>query len=259
MFIGQNRIELTAMTQNLYKRPPITEAVIQIIFVQPHDSSKLEKFIKKIKASYTDHKVQTSYDLDIDITNIQNNEPKAKATPHIVHRLTVSDMTQQLLLDETSLVVSQLAPYCGWELFIARFTRDWKVWKKTFGFVEIKQIGVRYINRIDIPISGPIMDFSHYVNIYPEIPGVLGPKSSYAIQIKIPINELKCILMLKSAVVKSPLLNHMSLVVDQDIVRIDELPQKDESIYSLLDEIHNKKNEVFESCITDKSRELFNT
>jgi len=246
------------MIQNLYKQPPITEAVIEIRFAHPHEKSKIEKFIKKIKGTYADYQKSISYKLDIDISNIQQNEPKAKAIQQLVHRFSSEDMTQQLLLNESSFVVSQLAPYCGWNDFIGRFIRDWKVWKKCLGFNEIKQIGVRYINRLDIPVPEPTIDSSQYVNIYPEIPEILGPNSSYAIQATIPIDELKSVLALNSAVVASPLLDHMSLVIDQDIVKTVELPQNDESIYSFLNEVHTKKNSVFESCITDKARELFN-
>ncbi len=246
------------MPQNSYQHPPITEAVIQITFASPHNKSKLEKFIKKLKRTYADYQELISYKLDIDISNVRQEEAITNKIPELVHRLTSEDMTQQLLLNETSIVVSQLAPYCGWNNFIDRFSRDWKVWKQILGFNEIKQIGVRYINRLDVEITGPTIEFSDYVNLYPKFPESLGAHSYYAIQSKIPINELKSMLSLNSAVVASPLLGHVSLVIDQDIVRVVDLPQNDESILSFLNEIHTKKNSIFESCVTDKARELFN-
>ncbi len=246
------------MTPNSYTQPPIIEAVIEICFANPHDKSKIEKLIKKQKQNYVNYQKSINHKLKIDVSNTQKNEPIAKDIQNLVHRLSSEDITQQLLLYESTFVVTQLAPYCGWDAFINRFIRDWALWKKCMGFNEIKQIGVRYINRLDIPVSGPIIEFPQYVNIYPKIPEILPPNMSYAIHVKIPINELKSVLALNTAVVKSPLINHMSLVIDQDIVKTTELPQNDESIYSYLDEVHAKKNEVFESCITDKARELFN-
>jgi len=248
------------MAQYSYKHPPITEAVIEISFKRPHDKSKVEKFIKKIKGVYSDYNKLESYkfEVGIPISNIQKNMPEVEKIPEIVHRLSSEDMMQQLLLNESSFVVSQLAPYCGWDDFIIRFTRDWKLWKKHLGFNEIKKIGVRYINRLDVPVTERTIDFTKFVNIYPEIPEILGPNSSYTMGIKIPINELKSILLLNSAVVESPLLNNISLVIDQDVVKTVELPQKDEAIYSYLNKVRTYKNSVFESCITDKTRELFN-
>lgn len=246
------------MTQISYKHPPITEAVIEIGFTRPHNNLKIDKFIKKQKGNYADYQKLNQYKVDIDISS-QRDEAKTEATPHFVHRFSSEDMTRQLLLNESSFIVSQLAPYCGWTNFIDRFVNDWQFFKKHLGFNEIKHIGVRYINRLDIPVDGPTIAFSEYVNIGPMIPESLGPNSSYAIQVIIPMGELKSMLAINSAVVKSPLLNCMSLVVDQDIVKTDDVPQNDVSIFSYLNEVHEAKNSVFESCITDKARELFNT
>jgi uncharacterized protein (TIGR04255 family) len=57
--------------------------------------------------------------------------------------------------------------------------------------------------------------------------------------------------------VPSPILNHASFVIDQDIVKEINPPQSDESIYELLNEIRERKNKVFEDCIRDPARELF--
>ena len=246
------------MTQKPYKQPPITEAVIEIRFKHIPDKTKVDKFIKKLKGVYANYREEKVYSLDIDMTNAEQNQARTQTTPQIIYRFSSEDMTQQLLLNNGSFVISQLAPYCGWKDFIKRFTRDWETWKKHLGFNEIQQIGVRYINRLDVPVTDSMVEFSEYVNVYPMMPKLLDPQLSHAIQAKIPIDELKCSLSLNSAVVKSPLLNHMSLVIDQDIAKAFEPPQNDKDIYSYLDKVHELKNKIFESCITDKARRLFN-
>ena len=245
------------MESKSYKRPPIIEAVIEVCFVRDHDEAKLEKFIKKIKPSYANYQRSIGYKLDINIESIQTNEPKAKKIPHPVHRFSSGDLTQLLILNDSKFTVSQLAPYQGWSEFMDRFTRDWKVWKKIVGFSDINQIGIRYINRLDIPIPGPTISFSDYANIYPKIPEALGANSSYSMQIQIPLIEEKSMLVLNSAVVKSPIPKNISLVIDQDIIKSDDVPQNDEAIFQYLETMHDKKNSIFEACVTDKSRELF--
>ena len=37
----------------------------------------------------------------------------------------------------------------------------------------------------------------------------------------------------------------------------DDLPNRPESIYELLEKLHTAKNIVFETCVTDTARELF--
>lgn len=247
------------MTKNIYNQPPITEAVIEIKFAKEYEKSKVVKYIKKVKGLYPGYQELTHYAVDINISTTEHDKTEAQATPQLIYKFSSEDMTQQLVLNGSSFMVAQLAPYCGWNEFFNRFVRDWKLWKKLLGFIEIEHIGVRYINRLDVPVSEGLVDFSEYVNVYPMMPKLLDPQLSYAIQAQIPIHELKSLLSINSAIVKSPLLDYMSLVFDQDIVKTFEPAQNDEEIYSYLNEVHVKKNEIFESSITDKARELFNS
>lgn len=238
-----------------YKHPPITEAVIEIEFTKPHGESAVRKFLNKAKDLYENHNEEATYVVDIDTKDVS---PTAETIQKLVHRLASNDMTQQLLVHESSLIVAQLAPYPGWDEFFARFVRDWKAWKRYAGFNQVKKIGVRYINRLDVPATGDLVMFPEYVNIYPHAIQGLGPNLSYSVHVRYKIDELNAHLLLQTTVVKSPLLNHMSLLLDQDIGRLDDVPQSDEDIQQYLINVHVVKNRIFESCITDKARALFN-
>jgi len=178
------------------------------------------------------------------------------AVEQIGYRRSSPDQTHILLLIPPSLLMSQLAPYPGWDQFFTRFCRDWGVWKKSVGYRKIIRIGVRYINRIDIPSSEPVVYEEQFLSVYPQIPEVLGPMTQYAVQAQLPIVDIGCNLTLNSSVVPSPLLGHRSFVIDQDIGK-DNPPQNDDGIYQLLKQIRATKNRVFEACITDRARELF--
>jgi uncharacterized protein (TIGR04255 family) len=155
-------------------------------------------------------------------------------------------------------VISQLAPYPGWDGFFRRFVRDWTIWKKSAGYRKVGRVGVRYINRIDIPLAGrPVIEETEFLNVYPHIPKELGPTNAYGVQAVLPILDINCRLTLNSSVVPSPLLNHVSFIIDQDIAKEVDTPQSDENLYELLNAIRLKKNEIFEACITDRARELF--
>ncbi len=47
-----------------------------------------------------------------------------------------------------------------------------------------------------------------------------------------------------------------SILLDLDLFKAHELPQNEASLWSLLEELHCKKNEIFEGCITDRTRDL---
>jgi uncharacterized protein (TIGR04255 family) len=250
------------LTPTSYVRPPIIEAVIGIDFVDQTSKDMLSSAKDKLLANYSDSRefedVQISFDLNTKATQSE----VSKKTATTVYRLSSSDLTQQLFLRPLSFTLSQLAPYPGWDEFFNRFQRDWKVWKRAVGFRQIKRIGVRYINRIDIPVPSDrpdkIVEESNFLNVYPMAPKEISPFSAYAIQMTSQLNSVGCQLALQSAVVPSPVLDHISVVVDQDIARIVDIPQKDEALFSLLEDIRVAKNSVFEACISDKSRELFN-
>jgi uncharacterized protein (TIGR04255 family) len=154
-------------------------------------------------------------------------------------------------------VFSQLAPYPGWDVFFERFCRDWAAWKRTLGYRKITRIGVRYINRIDIPATAPIIEHEEYLNIYPHMPTELQSLMAYSVVAQLPLPDIGCILTLNSSSAPSQLLGHAAFIVDQDIGKDDDPPQSDEEIYALLNQIRVKKNEVFEACITPRARELF--
>jgi uncharacterized protein (TIGR04255 family) len=49
----------------------------------------------------------------------------------------------------------------------------------------------------------------------------------------------------------------MAILMDIDVSQSTSVPQNDEDIFALLNEMRVKKNNVFEACVTDQSRELF--
>ena len=242
----------------LYEHPPITEAVIGINFSSPIKQATLSSVNKKFQRRYPHH--QTVSNLNIAIVELgdkQINKSTADVNQENGHRLSTEDMTELLLLWPSSFSISQLSPYHGWDHFFDRFVKDWGVWKKLVGFQTINRIGVRYINRIDIPITGPIVEYEKFLNVYPKLPGMLNPTEAYAIQTSSHLKDIDSRLILNSAVVPSPILDHASFLIDLDISKESNLPQNDNDIFDLLKKIRVKKNAIFEICITRRARELF--
>lgn len=241
---------------DLYKRPPITEAIIGITFAEPLDPAKLSKADKKFAKIYPQHiEVQN---LDVKILLDQAGRANADDTKVAKgHRRSSVDADELLVLWPSEFVVSQLAPYPGWEAFIGRFERDWRTWKQVAGYCEIRRIGLRFINRIDIPIIDNKVEHEKYLNIYARLPKLIESVNGYSTQIATEIEGIKCLLKVNSGTVRTPLLEHGSFLLDIDFGRVIDVPQRDEEIFALLSEIRVKKNEVFEACITRRARKLF--
>ena len=246
------------MTENIYKSPPITEAVIGINFTSPIDDRDIKSLNKKLSKFYPDKQIIANVSFAVSITDNNFQSPNTEMQKEDSYRLSTHDQTQIVVLSKSSFLFSQLAPYQSWENLYERFTRDWAILKKATGFREISRVGVRYVNRIDLPIANNIVEHEKYLNIYPFLPKSLESVNGYAIQVILPLEKIGCNLNINSGAVPSPLLNHISFLVDLDISKDQAPPQNDTDIFELLNLIRVEKNRVFEECITQSSRKLFN-
>lgn len=236
-----------------YDRPPITEAVIGITFSSPIKEAELLSVKNKLLTHYPDHQLIQHYDVNVDLSN----KPTTTLNEHVGHRLSTRDMTELLLIQPATFSLSQLAPYPGWDIFLEHFVRDWATWKRVIGFRQITRIGVRFINRIDIPVTGSRIEYEDFLNIYPKLPSGFDLIEAYAVQISKDLDDIGCHLKINTAAVPSPILGFSSFVVDIDISKETSVPQSDNDIYKLLGQIRTKKNDVFEACVSDRSRGLF--
>lgn len=252
MLLNRSTVKKTS-----YARPPITEAVIGVNVATPLESKALDKANGRFLKHYPQH--QSVQNVSFKVALNAEGQANADGTVEKGYKRFNADVNELLVLWHSAFIVSQLAPYPGWDIFFARFVRDWKIWKRAVGFQSISRIGVRFINRIDIPIFDNTVKHETYLNIYPKLPDTLENIGPYAVQAVVPLNDIQCNLTLNSASVPSPILEHGSFLLDLDIAKDTGLPQKDNDIFDLLNKIREKKNEVFESCVSDNARELFRT
>jgi uncharacterized protein (TIGR04255 family) len=238
-----------------YKRPPITEAVIEIRFEQPLDKALVDKAHARLRQQYTFSNPHNTVNVQFDLAH-KHAEFQEKG---VGFRLSSADQADVLVISTQTFAVSRLAPYQGWDEFRPRAESNWQEWKRAVGYQKIQRIGVRYINRIDIPLSekGNVR-LEEYMNIYPQIPEDKFQKMvQFAMQNVLPLGVDECNLTLNIASMPSPLLNHGSFLFDLDIVRTVAVPQNDDEIWKLVETIRTHKNHAFEAGITDKARALF--
>jgi uncharacterized protein (TIGR04255 family) len=240
-----------------YKKPPIVEAVIEIRFAAPIEPRTLLKIDRQFTKSYPLGQPMKGYGVRVNV------EPSGRAQadlldPGLSYRRFAADNQEMAILSPQSLVLSQLPLYPGWDIFLGRFRRDWTIWKRAAGHREIARVGLRYINRIDIPSTEDILRQDRYLNIYGESPDSLGPTLTYSAQLLFPyLNGKGNVLINTIPVFPPPLVNHFSIMLDIDVSQQFDLPQRDDDLHGLLSQMRDEKNRVFEACITDTARELF--
>lgn len=239
-----------------YGHAPITEAVIDLRTSDAVIETERKKIVRRLKALYPHSEPQQSFTINFNATGGHNvvAEPEPQG-----FRLTSNDQLDIALIQHSGVVIARRAPYPGWQKFRERATTVWTQWQTSTSNHTLSRVGVRYINRIDIPyVKEPLIDPRDYLLFSPHDPGISSaPMQGYAVQITKPTDVPHWQASVTSILVlPPPLLNHISLLFDIDVFRIEKIPRRDDELWGVIDEARNIKNDIFERCITDRTREL---
>lgn len=234
-----------------YAHPPITEAVIEVRFRAPASASMIEKITRKLRKNHP-HK-EPLLQLEVKVST----SPEAVAHPD-GYKLTSEDGADLVLVRPGSLSTSRLAPYMGWERFLSRAKDNWGVWKGVVDWREVSRVGVRFINRVDIPmaLSSERPKVDDYFSISVRLPDKDMLFDHYGLQISLPQQD-GIRVVVNAATVPPPLVDHHSILLDLDISKESDLPKREDALWDFIDKLRNLKNDMFERFITDKTRALF--
>lgn len=241
-----------------YSHPPIVEAVVEFVTSAKVGYEDLLEMSKKFGKHYTNVASQKGYEIVIEATGAAPSVRKEQGVESF--RLTSEDQADIAIISETSMVSARLAPYCGWVHFMELIQKNWRIWARGKSGRSLTRIGVRFINRIDIPITAAqSITLRDFILLAPEVPAISNsPLTSFLIQANKPTAHPDWDANLISTLVTpAPLLDHLSLLLDIDIYRTRNLPSKDSELWTILEEARVLKNSIFEQSVTDKSRELF--
>jgi uncharacterized protein (TIGR04255 family) len=233
-----------------YRAPPITEAVIEMRVGAPVPDDQVDKAANAIRKRYSSAQELREFKFVI-------GEPQTTSV-RVGHRLSMPNGAFIAQPRRQGLAFSCMAPYPGWTAFTAEFRTVWAKWIKATGSRKIDRIGVRFINRIDVPFGGDDpLDSDEYLKV-----GVRLPKSSgnvamaWSIGAECPVEDSRFSVVVRAGTAESALLDYASFNLDLDLHYMVDLPQTHADILSLLDEVQSTKNRVFEECITDRTRAL---
>lgn len=150
---------------------------------------------------------------------------------------------------------NRLAPYTSWEEFSGEARHLWEIYKDVCRPSSVNRAAVRYINRLDLP--GPLLDFKDYLRTVPEVsPDLPQGLSTFFMQLHIPQEDLNCMLIINEAFMPPTSPELVSVLLDIDLFREQVWQSGDKEVWNFLEQLRHRKNEVFNACITDKTKEL---
>jgi uncharacterized protein (TIGR04255 family) len=245
-----------------YLHPPITEAVIEIRVNHTLTSSELEKIAKKLKKHYPNSKPHNELGIDLGDIGSKSAGSNVKVSKHQKgFHLSSEDQADIVIIKPESLVMSRLAPYLGWETIRNQFISVWKIWKDIAKTRSISRVGIRYVNRIDVPVDElDRIEIEDYLTFHPKVPSFSNaPMTNYLIQIAKPTSNPLWSTTITSTNQPSPLVKTVSLLLDIDLFRTEEIPLNDDDLWQMLTEARDLKNNIFQQCITPRAEEIFNS
>ncbi len=210
-------------------------------------------FYEKIRSDFPEKKQQMGFGVGF--------QPKEKG---IEQKFEMTQQIQFLRTDETALVqvapdllvINHLKPYPTWNVFKPMTSENLNIYKKIANPKGFKRIGLRYINKIEIPEEK--IEMEEYLKFYPPIPKEL-PQIylGFNINVEIPYEDERDLLLLtlgKAIPEKSGII---SMILDLDYAMV--IPEKVsfEGVEEWMEGAHTIIEKAFESCITDKCRNLF--
>ena len=240
-----------------YRLAPIVDAIIEVRFTNEVTDDLKETASDKFQASYELKENVSHQQISVSISAESAPETNVQSLANLIKRSSL-DQPRFVQIGNDLLNVAAGAPYKGWDVLFGDFKSAFLVCKKTWGFRPIRRIGVRFINRIDLPCNDEgIVDYEEYLNLRIKLPPEFPAINYYDLAFSTPLTDIRSLATIRSGVVQPAVPGLISFNLDIDLVCESEPPQREAELFEFLQTMRIKKNELFETFITDRARKVF--
>ncbi|MGA9581764.1 MAG: TIGR04255 family protein [Allosphingosinicella sp.] len=245
------------MTARQYRAPPIIDAIIEVRFGSLLTEAERQRVSTKFEKRYPF--VQEVVNQRIAVTVGAAGSNLDTIDEEHIFRRTSAEMPEVLQVGSKIFSVASQAPYQGWDYLFDRLVSDWAIARKVWGYRPIERVGLRFINRLDLkPDASGVVEYERYLNLRINLPESFPHIYGYSLDFMTAVDEIGCDVRVQSGVTDPGMPGGTSFLLDIDVWRQREVPQKDVEVLELLGEMRVAKNGLFETFITDEARALFN-
>jgi uncharacterized protein (TIGR04255 family) len=232
---------------------PLIEAVIAIEFLEGLSPDEAQAACDALVGSYAivGKSAQRGFVYDASAETLTLQDPTA------IFRLEGSDETEVALVRPEGLSASQMAPYKSWEQLYGRFARDWELVEAAIGTRAVKRLGVRSINRVDIPMGNDRAEVEEYFRVFIKVPDGTGPLRDFYLRLALDVPEVGALATVQSAVMPPAIEGKASVALDIDLYRDRDLPANRRDVLALLDQFRGPKNQLYRQFLTERALEEF--
>jgi uncharacterized protein (TIGR04255 family) len=239
-------------TGTKYSRAPIREAILDIKVELPDrfPLDKLRKCQRQVAKDYPECASLQEHHGRIEMGQKATASVSSAPSGYVFKS---ADEKQLFQAQFSGFTFNRLAPYPGWESFFGEAKRLWDVYRGTTRPRRYTRVGMRFINQINLPL--PVDDLKTYFRTTPEVaPELPQTMTEYFFRVVLPLEDIRGYVIISQTTAPPPDEKHVSIILDIDVIRPDDIPG--EELLPFVQTLRAKKNQVFEWCITDRTREL---
>lgn len=251
--MGQDKEGARAVGRQ-YKSPPIIEAICEFQFdpASPWDVTIPGLVYDQLREDFPQKRQRKIVNQD---TSDTAEGPRTN--------ITMIDRAQFYNESETALIqvnphflsVNHLKPYPSWAVFLPLIEKGLDTYRQVATPSAIRRVGLRYINRIELP--GGKIELEDYFEFGPCL-GANVPQDyvDCIVGVTIPFKDPGGLLRVQLTTQTSTP-ETIPMVLDLDHFRIDPKGMAPDAVIDWVDRAHDNVETLFEGCITDRTRELF--
>lgn len=238
-------------------RAPIVEAVIQLRARAESmpAADRLEAYLKNALPQYPQAKAIGSVSVAARV--MAGSPARSSVASEAEHtwlglRVQTSDGLNVGMFTRDFFSYSRLKPYENWEKFIGEALRLWQVHQELCGPSEIARLGVRFINRFEVPVAG--LDPSDYLKGVPSPPGAF-LRSGFLYRDELAAGDLPYGATVMRTIQPGPEASsgRAGLLLDVDVFTLEPFPSEQSMIERRLADLHWLKNRVFFDNVTERA------
>lgn len=243
------------MAAQRYPKAPIVEAIIDLKVSENFSEREKERLRDRLKRRFPSIEERHTFNVEFAL-----NMPPKQKTELAGFKLTAQNGADVVLINDSSFGTVRLAPYDCWDTFLAQAKQNFEEFTKVVGRKSVSRVGVRFINRMDIPnrliFDRPVTTFFRVGVMVPsDLTGVIGKFSFSAEGVEKTTNTP--FILRFSMVTPPPLIEHLSFKLDIDAYWDTEIPARIDEMWDGVQRLRTAKNAIFEQSITDELRSLF--
>ena len=240
------------------KNAPITEALIDFRVQLPKDFQvqKFSELKERLRQRYPKVEEQRLFQVHHEIKSGQTVLHPTKDMGIQGYFFKTEDERNIAQFRIDGFTLNRLKPYTNWRNLATEARSLWDIYTDTASPETITRLAVRYINQLKFPL--PFDDFSDYLvappNLPPDLPqevaGFLSRVNVYDSESNIAANITQAL-----EGITSP--DFVIIILDIDVSTQRDLPINDEETWGVLEKLHEMKNRIFSSSLTEKAVRLF--